>query len=111
MKALSMLVFFQSITVAILIVWKLAGEKTKIGRFINAFGKKKHIRLGTCNPNECSTIDGRKGSACCKLGYICPALRKTGNCGIYSARPINCRVFPNSPADLKLVKNCSYKFI
>ncbi len=64
-------------------------------------------RKGGCTPTKCSTADGKKGAACCKLGYECPLL-KSERCMIYSIRPPNCHVFPRTPDDLKLVKGCGY---
>ncbi len=64
-------------------------------------------RKGKCTPTKCSTLDGKKGAACCKLGYTCPLL-KTDRCTIYPIRPPNCHIFPRTPADLKLVKGCGY---
>jgi Fe-S-cluster containining protein len=85
-------------------------NKTKLGRFFNSFFnyKKKH-RVGTCISTQCETLSGEKGNACCKLGYTC-FFSKENKCSIYNLRPRNCRVFPANKEDLKLVKNCSYKF-
>ena len=80
---------------------------SKIGRFINSFINKKPNRQGTCKPEQCSSIDGKKGNACCRLDYKCFAL-SNDNCKIYNIRPRNCRSFPANPQDLKLVRNCSY---
>lgn len=85
-------------------------SKTKIGRFVNSFFYKPKTRIGECKPSQCSTLDGVVGAACCKLGYRCPALTDNHSCGIYSIRFKNCRVFPANEDDLKLVKNCGYKF-
>lgn len=65
-------------------------------------------RVGSCKPDQCETLDGDKGHACCKLNYRCPLL--TEGCAIYKLRPLNCRVFPQVDNDLKLVKNCGYSF-
>jgi Fe-S-cluster containining protein len=81
--------------------------KSKMGRFTNSYINKQPDRQGSCTPELCETLDGQKGSACCKLGYRCPALCDS-DCGIYEMRPRNCRVFPSNPEDLKLVKNCGY---
>ena len=89
-------------------------NKTKFQRLINSFTHKithkiTHERKGQCTPELCETLDGRKGSACCKLGYKCPMLNGT-SCGIYKIRPRNCRSFPANKEDLKLVKNCGFYF-
>jgi Fe-S-cluster containining protein len=86
-------------------------NNTKLGRFINSFTNNKvKQRIGKCEPNNCETLDGKKGAACCKLGYTCPALKQNNNCAVYNLRVRNCSVFPANEEDLKLVKNCSYKF-
>jgi Fe-S-cluster containining protein len=84
-------------------------KKTKASRFIQSFKPQNLHRKGNCTPELCETLDGQKGSACCKLGYKCPALSGT-TCGVYSVRPRNCRVFPSNEDDLKLVRNCGYYF-
>jgi Fe-S-cluster containining protein len=84
-------------------------SKTKAGRLLNSFIGKEKGRKGQCTPELCETLDGKKGSACCKLGYTCPFLCET-SCGIYNVRLKNCRVFPANEADLKLVKNCGYSW-
>lgn len=66
-------------------------------------------RKGSCKPTECSTLDGQKGAACCKIDYKCPFLKGL-DCGIYKIRPRNCDVFPRTKQDLQLVKNCGYHF-
>ena len=95
-------------------------NKTKLGRLVNAISmpiinqksnEKSLVRDGECTPDICETLDGVKGAACCKLGYKCFALCNNNNCGIYSIRPLNCRVFPISEDDLLLVKNCGYSFV
>ena len=83
--------------------------KTKAGRFLNSFIGKQKGRKGKCTPELCETLDGKKGSACCKLGYKCAFLCDT-SCKIYKVRLKNCRVFPANEADLKLVKNCGYSW-
>lgn len=83
--------------------------KTKVGRFLNSFIGKQKGRKGQCTPELCETLDGKKGAACCKLGYTCPFLCET-SCGIYKIRARNCRVFPANEADLKLVKKCGYRW-
>lgn len=65
-------------------------------------------RVGSCLPDQCETLDGDKGHACCKLNYRCPFL--SDSCSIYKLRPLNCRVFPQTEKDLELVKNCGYSF-
>ena len=82
---------------------------TKIGRFVNGFAGVPENRKGQCTPDRCETLDGKKGAACCHLDYACPLLSGTG-CSIYPLRPHNCRVFPMSEDDLKLVRNCGYYF-
>jgi Fe-S-cluster containining protein len=89
----------------------LSGNSNKFKRLINIIisGPSKN-RKGSCTPDVCETLSGEKGSACCKLGYRCPALGKKSQCSIYKVRPLNCRAFPISEDDLKLVKNCGYWF-
>lgn len=77
--------------------------------FKGLFFNKIKQRQGKCTPTVCQTLDGRTGAACCKLGYVCPFLKES-NCKIYEIRPTNCRVFPATPSDLHLVKNCGYYF-
>ncbi len=82
-------------------------SKSKLGRFINSYNNDLSNRKGFCTPDNCETLDEKKGAACCKLSYTCPAL-KHNECSVYSIRPRNCRVFPSNEDDLKLVKNCGY---
>jgi hypothetical protein len=82
-------------------------SKNKLGRLINSFVFKEPGRKGQCTPDKCSTLDGKTGSACCKLGYTCPALCES-SCRVYGFRPRNCRVYPANREDIKLVKNCGY---
>ena len=84
-------------------------SKNKIGRFFNSFIHKQKNRVGKCEPTNCETLEGKKGAACCNLGYKCPCLSDL-KCSIYKVRVRNCRVFPANEQDLKLVKNCSYTF-
>jgi Fe-S-cluster containining protein len=84
-------------------------NNSKVGRFINSFKGVPENRKGECTPDKCETLDGVKGAACCKLDYTCPFLAKK-SCSVYSIRPVNCRVFPISEEDIKLVKNCGYYF-
>ena len=84
-------------------------SKTKYGRLLNSFIVKPIKIKGSCTPELCETIDGVKGAACCKLGYKYPFLCNQ-SCGIYNVRLRNCRVFPSNEEDLKLVKNCGYRF-
>jgi len=87
-------------------------NNSKLGRLINSFiNNQIKYRVGTCIPDQCETLTGEKGAACCKLGYTCPALKINCDCAIYKIRSRNCKVFPANEADLKLVKNCSYQFI
>jgi Fe-S-cluster containining protein len=78
-------------------------------RLKNSFSEEKEIRTGECTPEACETLDGQKGAACCKLDGACPLLSNS-SCSIYAIRPWNSRVFPKNSKDLKLVKNCGYKF-
>ena len=87
----------------------LSGIDAKIGRFIKSFKGVEKNRVGTCTFNDCQSLDGTKGNACCKLDYNCPKLNDN-NCTIYENRPRNCRIFPRSKQDLQLVKNCGYSF-
>ncbi len=62
-------------------------------------------RTGSCN--GCG--------ACCKLPVKCTFLTTDDEgmfrCSIYKYRPPNCRKFPRTPSQLKLVENeCSYTF-
>jgi len=82
-------------------------NNTKLKRFKNSFQTSKN-KKGFCDYENCETLDGIKGNACCKLEYVCPFLVK--NCAIYIIRARNCRVFPNSEDDLKLVKKCGFYF-
>jgi len=82
-------------------------SKNKVGRLINSYVFKEPGRKGQCTPDKCETLDGKKGAACCKLGYTCPALCES-SCRVYSVRPRNCKVFPSNREDIKLVKNCGY---
>ena len=84
-------------------------SKNKLGRFVNSFIVKPKKRNGNCTPELCETLDGVKGAACCRLGYNCAFLCNT-SCSIYNVRLRNCKVFPSNKEDLKLVKNCGYKF-
>jgi Fe-S-cluster containining protein len=85
-------------------------NKTKVERFVLALiPNDREVRSGSCTPESCETLDGVKGNACCKLGGECVLLKKDA-CSFYALRPINCRTFPRSSDDLKLVKNCGYKF-
>ena len=80
---------------------------TKIGRFFNSFVDPPLTRTGECQPEQCETLTGEKGAACCKLGYACNALDGI-QCSEYNTRARNCRVFPHMPQDINLVKNCGY---
>ena len=82
---------------------------TKAGRFVNSIVKIPTNRIGECKPEQCSTLDGKQGGACCKM-TDCKALKEDKSCSIYNLRPRNCRVFPISKDDLELVHNCSYSF-
>jgi Fe-S-cluster containining protein len=79
-------------------------------RFDNAIKKGVNPnRRGVCTPNNCETLSGIKGAACCKMEGHC-TFCVNDRCGIYSLRPINCNVFPARPEDLRLVRNCGYYF-
>jgi uncharacterized protein len=84
-------------------------NRNKVGRFINSFKGVAENRKGSCTPDVCETLDGKKGAACCRLEYKCPLLQHS-SCKIYAIRPVSCRVFPISEADLTLVRNCGYYF-
>ena len=86
-------------------------NNTKIGRLINSYlNNNIKNRIGKCEPQNCETLKGETGAACCRLGYNFFAL-KNCDCSIYKLRPRNCRVFPANANDLKLVINCSYQFL
>ncbi|MCF6191321.1 MAG: YkgJ family cysteine cluster protein [Cocleimonas sp.] len=67
-----------------------------------------------------SVEEGREGDCngcgdCCKLPNPCTFLKidsqNNHTCGIYRFRPLNCRKFPRSPAQLETVKeNCGFYF-
>jgi len=85
-------------------------NKTKVERFVlSLIPNDQEKKVGTCTSTTCETLDGKKGNACCRLGGDC-VLLKTEGCSFYSLRPINCRTFPRSSDDLKLVRNCGYSF-
>lgn len=83
-------------------------NSTRIERFARAMFGIVPGRKGKCTPETCSTLDGKKGAACCKMNGACLFLKKNDGCNIYSHRPLNCRSFPTTPEDLKLVKECGY---
>ena len=83
-------------------------KSNKAIRFLQTFQEAEEGRKGECKPEQCETLNGDKGSACCKLGFVCPCLKKDSKCGIYKIRPPSCRTFPRTREDLKLVKNCGY---
>jgi len=86
----------------------VATPSNKVLRLINTSKGIEPGRKGSCTPDKCKTLDGDTGSACCKLGYRCPALTKQCKCAVYSIRPVNCSTFPRSPHDLELVSNCGF---
>ncbi len=89
----------------------LKGKKigsNKISRFFQAFKGTEKGRKGECIPEKCETLSGEIGSACCKFNFKCPGLRKDAKCKVHKIRPLNCRAFPRTKEDLKLVKNCGY---
>ncbi len=85
-----------------------------VGRYFKSFiPNTKEKRIGECKPENCETLEGIKGHACCLLHGKCEFL-KPGGCSIYGFRIWllrNCRIFPRSSDDLKLIKNCGYSFI
>jgi hypothetical protein len=83
-------------------------KSNKIIRFFESFKNVEKERKGECTPEKCETLDGMKSSACCKLGFVCPCLKKDLKCGIHKIRIINCSKFPRTRKDLELVKNCGY---
>lgn len=86
-------------------------KSNKIIRFFQTLQGVEEGREGKCISNECETLDRRKGSACCRLEYVCPFLKREDlKCRMYGARPSNCRIFPRTKKDLKLVKNCGYSW-
>ncbi len=89
----------------------LSGFSAKaVGRFFETLlPNTNEKRIGKCEPEKCETLDGIKGHACCLLDGKC-AMLKAGGCSIHQYRPRNCRIFPHSSDNLKLVKNCSYSF-
>lgn len=80
----------------------------KLSRFLLSFKEIEAGRQGKCTPERCSTLDGKKGAACCHLGYRCPLLSEKGICKRYVLRLPNCRTFPARREHLELVKNCGY---
>lgn len=82
-------------------------ESSKVSRFVHSFEGVVEGRKGSCNPAFCESLDGKKGAACCKLGYTCPFLGES-KCNVYALRPRNCSTFPRSPKELLLVKGCGY---
>ena len=82
-------------------------KSSKTRRFFQSFKGVESGRKGECTPETCETSDGRKGAACCKLGFVCPCLGERA-CKAYRVRPPNCRVFPRSREDLLLVKGCGF---
>lgn len=79
-------------------------KSNKIIRFLKIYQGVEKGRKGECKPNQCETLDEYKGSACCKLGFVCACLKENLRCGKYKVRPPNCRIFPQTKEDLKLVK-------
>ncbi|MDP7116345.1 MAG: hypothetical protein QF632_01615 [Candidatus Woesearchaeota archaeon] len=80
----------------------------KILRLIETAKGVETGRKGKCIPQDCETLDGKKGGACCQLGFLCPGLKKDMACKAYRVRPPNCRLFPRAKKDLQLVKNCGF---
>lgn len=81
----------------------------KTARLVTIVNGTTPGRTGECTPAACETLDGRKGAACCTIGYHCPCLKEDA-CAMYPVRPPNCRAFPRTPEDLTLVKNCGYSW-
>lgn len=52
--------------------------------------------------------------ACCKLPNVCPFLRSAGDgqgrCSIYPFRPLNCRKYPRTEAELITGETCGFRF-
>jgi len=78
---------------------------------------KKFIRTIT---SVLPVEEGRTGAcnncgACCHLPYRCIFLKTAEDekeyCSIYTVRPPNCRKFPRTPEEHKLVQDqCGYNF-
>ncbi|PWQ94277.1 YkgJ family cysteine cluster protein [Leucothrix arctica] len=78
---------------------------SKLIRTITSILPVQKDRIGECN--GCG--------ACCHLPVRCTFLTEDesglSRCSIYKIRPPNCRKFPRTPSQLKLVENeCSYSF-
>ena len=90
----------------------IPNNKTILGRYLlSQIPNVKEKRIGTCNPDQCLILDGRSGSACCKIGNRKCFFISDNRCSIHSITPLNCRIFPRSSDDLTLVNNCSFSFI
>ncbi|MHC4627874.1 MAG: hypothetical protein ACYTDV_12905 [Planctomycetota bacterium] len=52
--------------------------------------------------------------ACCKLPNICPFIKPGADgkeyCSIYPIRPLNCRKYPRTEAELVTEDTCGYRF-
>ncbi|MGF1548909.1 MAG: hypothetical protein ACFCUG_16455 [Thiotrichales bacterium] len=78
--------------------------KDKIRRTITSILPVASNRRGSCN--NCG--------ACCKLPTQCRFLRFNDSgesyCGIYKVRPLNCRKYPRSAAELITADTCGFWF-
>ena len=76
----------------------------KTGRTITAVLPVSEKRMGECV--NCG--------ACCKLPNICPFLRYDSDgksyCAIYVIRPLNCRKYPRTKAELITPDMCGFRF-
>lgn len=77
----------------------LNGFAKKIMRFFTAFLPVHESRAGAC----------KRCGACCKLPVRCMFYSDSG-CKIYGARPLQCRKFPRTEREQKVVSGCGYKF-
>jgi len=80
---------------------RIALANGKIRRLILGHFARRYLeearkyRTGSC----------KRCGACCKLLFECPYLEYDENglavCSIHDRRPLNCRIFPATPADLR----------
>jgi len=82
----------------------LPGMKEKIRRTLTSILPIAADRQGECN--NCG--------ACCKLPSPCMFLgyRESGEsyCRIYKIRPLNCRKYPRTAAELVTAETCGFTF-
>jgi Fe-S-cluster containining protein len=65
------------------------------------------FRIGECNNcGECC-LDAAVGYKPCP--HYNPHTQK--HCMIYTCRPLKCRIYPSTPADLAIRLNCGYQFV